>query len=273
MRQVFAKFFADRGTHLAAMIAYFALLSFVPLLFLALALLGFAGRADESSFFVTELNKAFPTSSIEGILKVVRSVQTHATALGIIGGLFIGWTSLSLFSVLESAFNIVYGRPNRSFLHGKLIAVLFLVGSLVTLFIGLLIGSVGYEVLQRLAGGFFANDYVAYGISVILSTISVFVFLVSVYYLLTNVKLTIREVLPGTIIATIALEASFQVLPVYLRLSKNVIALQAFGAPALLLVWLYLMSNVIVFGAEVNWWLARGRRQASVELEEAPGLA
>ena len=272
MREVFSKFFADRGTHLAAMIAYFALLSFVPLLFLALALLGFAGRANESSFLVTELNKAFPTSSIEGILLVVRSVQTHATALGIIGGVFIGWTSLSLFSVLESAFNIVYGKPNRSFLHGKLIAVLFLLGSLVTLFIGLLVGSVGYEVLKRLAGGFFANDYVAYGSSIVLSTISVFVFLFSVYYLLTNEKLSFREVLPGTIIATIALEASFQVLPIYLRLSKDVIALQAFGAPALLLVWLYLMANVIVFGAEVNWWLASGRRQA-VELEEAAGLA
>jgi membrane protein len=274
MGEVFSKFFADRGTHLAAMIAYFALLSFVPLLFLALALLGFAGRADESSFLVTELNKAFPTSSIDGILKVVRSVQTHATTLGIIGGLFIGWTSLSLFSVLESAFNIVYGKPNRSFLHGKLIAVLFLVGSLVTLFVGLLAGSFGYEVLKRLAGGFFANDYVAYGISIVLSTLAVFVFLFSVYYLLTNEKLTFGEVIPGTIIATIALEASFQVLPLYLRLSKNVIALQAFGAPALLLVWLYLMANVIVFGAEINWWLARGRRQAvEVEVEEAPGLA
>jgi membrane protein len=273
MREVFSKFFADRGTHLAAMIAYFALLSFVPLLFLALALLGFAGRANESSFLVTELNKAFPTSSIEGILLVVRSVQTHATALGIIGGVFIGWTSLSLFSVLESAFNIVYGKPNRSFLHGKLIAVLFLLGSLVTLFLGLLVGSVGYEVLKRLAGGFFANDYVAYGISIILSTSAVFIFLFSVYYLLTNEKLSFREVIPGTIIATVALEASFQILPVYLRLSKNVIALQAFGAPALLLVWLYLMANVIVFGAEVNWWLARGRRQQTVELEEATGLA
>jgi hypothetical protein len=32
------------------------------------------------------------------------------------------------------------------------------------------------------------------------------------------------------------------------------------------------MANVIVFGAEVNWYLTRGRREA-VELEEAPGLA
>jgi membrane protein len=272
MRQVLQKFFADRGTHLAAMIAYFALLSFVPLLFLALALLGLAGRADESSFLVTELNKAFPSSSVEGILKVVRSVQDNAATLGLIGALFVGWTSISLFSVLESAFNIVYGKPNRSFLHGKLLALTLLVGSLVTLFVGLLAGSVGYRVLRRVAGGFFANDYVAYGISVLISTMSVFVFLFAVYYLLTNEKLSFQEVLPGVVVATVALEASFQLLPLYLRLSKDVIALQAFGAPALLLVWLYLMANVIVFGAEVNWWLARGRRQA-IELEEAAGLA
>jgi membrane protein len=272
MRHVLAKFNADRGTHLAAMIAYFALLAFVPLLFLALALLGLAGRADESSFLVTELNKAFPTSSVESIVEVVRSIQKNAATLGVIGAVFVGWTSISLFSVLESALNIVYGKPNRSFLHGKLVAVLLLVGSLVALFVGLLVGSVGYKVLKRFAGDLFGNDYVAYGASVVISTFSVFIFLFSVYYLLTNEKLTVREVLPGTIVATIALEGSFQILPLYLRLSKDVIALQAFGAPALLLVWLYLMANVIVFGAEVNWWLARGRRQA-LDLEEAAGLA
>ena len=150
--------------------------------------------------------------------------------------------------------------------------MLLLVSSLVTLFVGLLVGSFGYEILQGFAGGFFDNDYVAYGISVLISTVSVFVFLFAVYYLLTNEKLGFQEVLPGTIVATIVLEASFQLLPVYLRLSRDVLALQAFGAPALLLVWLYLMANVIVFGAEVNWWLARGRRQ-TVDLEEATGLA
>ena len=47
--------------------------------------------------------------------------------------------------------------------------------------------------------------------------------------------------------------------------------IQALGTTALLLVWLYVMANVIVFGAEVNWWL--GQRRAEPELEEAPGLA
>ena len=90
MRELFAKFFNDRGTHLAAMIAYFfALLSFVPLLFLALALLGLFGRADESSFLVTELNKTFPETSVDSIVRVVEQIQDNATALGIVGGVFV----------------------------------------------------------------------------------------------------------------------------------------------------------------------------------------
>jgi uncharacterized BrkB/YihY/UPF0761 family membrane protein len=69
----------------------------------------------------------------------------------------------------------------------------------------------------------------------------------------------------------VLLEASFQVLPIYVRLSSVSIALRAFGGPALLLVWLYVMANSIVFGAEVNWWLVARRRPA--EPDEAPGLA
>ena len=61
-------------------------------------------------------------------------------------------------------------------------------------------------------------------------------------------------------------------LPLYVRFSGNVVALKAFGGPALLLVWLYVMANVIVFGAEVNWWLTDRRRPSAPE-EEAAGLA
>ena len=132
------KFYADRGPHLAAMIAYFALLSFVPLTFLSLALLGLTGRADESSFLVREIKKTLPGTPIDQIVNLVHAVQDNAATLGIVGGVALLWTSLSLFSVLESALNIVYGRPNRSFLRGKGLAVLLMVSSLVTLFVALL---------------------------------------------------------------------------------------------------------------------------------------
>ena len=161
-RKLFQKFFADRGTHLAAMIAYFALLSMVPMLLLALALLGFAGRQSEKSSLVHALNHIFPGTSVTSIETAVTSIQHNAAALGIIGAVVLLWSSLSLFSVLESAFNIVYGRPNRSFLHGKALAFVLLVSSLVTLFVSLTAGSLGFYLLRRYTGGFFGNTYVAY---------------------------------------------------------------------------------------------------------------
>ena len=246
------KFFADRGTHLAAMIAYFALLSFVPLLFLALALLGLVHQASESSFFVRELSKTFPSTSVDTILRAVRAIQANATALGIVGGAFLLWSSLSFFSVLESAFNIVYGRPNRGWLHGKALATVMMVGSLVGLFTSLVIGSIGQEVLKRYAG-FEGNVVTARLIAVAVSALGLFFFLASAYYVLTNVDLTLREVLPGAVTAAVSLEATFQVLPLYVAVSKHNPVLQTLSGPAALLVWLYVMANLIVLGAEVNW--------------------
>ncbi len=270
-RDLWRKFFADRGTHLAAMIAYFALLSFVPLTFLSLSLLGLSGRADESSFLVKEIKHTLPGTPINRIIDLVHTVQDNAAALGLVGGAALLWTSLSLFSVLESAFNIVYGRPNRSFLHGKGLASVLMVGSLVTLFVSLLVGSLGVTALKDYAPGFVGNWITAYVVSIAVSLAGVFVFLVSCYYVLTNEDLTVREVLPGALLATVFLEATFQVLPLYQRYADLNPALRAFGAPAILLVWLYVMSNVIVFGAELNWWRSRRREQELVQ--ELPGLA
>jgi membrane protein len=273
MHEPLRKFFADRGPHLAAMIAYFALLSLVPLIFLALALLGLFGRADEETYLVTELKHILPSASISQIVRVVNQIQDNAATLGLIGGVFLLWSSLSLFSVLESALNIVYGQPNRSFLRGKGVAVVLLLGSLVTLFVGLVMGTVGFELIHDAAPGVFANRWVSYVFSLVFSTAAVLVFLVSIYYLLPNEKVSFREVLPGAVLGSVLLQVSFQALPLYVAISQRqeVLTLRALGAPVILLIWLYVMANVIVFGAEINWWLARGRREA--DRQEVPGLA
>ena len=122
----FDRFFRERGTHLAAMVAYFALASFVPLIFLALSVLGFLDQADSSSALVSYLEDVFPDQSVESIVKVVDAVQRNATTLSVVGAVALLWSSLSLFSALESAFNILYGRPNRPFLRGKALAIVYM---------------------------------------------------------------------------------------------------------------------------------------------------
>ena len=266
-----SKFFADRGPHLAAMVAYFALLSFVPLVFLALSLLGLAHRADASDFLVKELGHAFPGSSVKSILSLVHRVQDNAATLGIVGGVFLLWSSVSLFSALESALNIVYGQRNRSFLKGKSVAGGVMISSVVTLFLSLVVGAFGVEVLKRYAPGFVGNGIVAYVVSIAVSLLGVFLFLLAVYYVLPNVPMSVREALPGAVLASFLLEASFQMLPVFVRLAGVNVTLRVLGGPAILLLWLYVMSNMIVFGAELNWWIAE--RRSSRNPEVLDGLA
>ncbi len=272
-RALVAKFFADRGTHLAAMVAYFALLSFVPLTFLALALLGLVNRADASNFLVEELSRAFPTTSLNNILSLVHRVQDNATTLGIVGGVALLWSSLSLFSALESAFNIVYGRPNRSFLRGKFIAATVMVATITTLFVSLVIGALGVELVKRYLPGIFTNSVVAYVLSIAVSLVGVFVFVLAAYRLLTNTDVTVRDVMPGAVMAAIVLETSFQVVPVFVRLADVNPVLRVLGGPAILLLWLYLMANVIVFGAELNWWTSERRALRLREPAPLDGLA
>jgi uncharacterized BrkB/YihY/UPF0761 family membrane protein len=76
------------------------------------------------------------------------------------------------------------------------------------------------------------------------------------------------------VFGAIVLEATFQALPVYVRFTKLNPTLHTFGGTAILLVWLYVMANVIVFGAEVNWWFAQRRAAAgAAPVEDVPGLA
>ena len=239
------------------MIAYFALLSFVPLLFLALSLVALAGQQSESSYLIEELRRAFPASSVDRLLDVVHSIQDQATSLSIIGGVGLLWAALGFFSVLESAFNIVYGLPNRSFVRQKALVLLIVAGSLVVLFVALVVASVGVD-LTRHAG--VAGGVLSYVYALAVSTALIFGLTWTLYYLLTNAALTWRETFPGGLLAAVLLQVSFQALPLFIRLTTGELAaLQAFGGLVLLLVWLYLMANVLVLGAEVNWWLTRGR--------------
>jgi membrane protein len=263
-RQLVHKFFADRGTHLAAMVAYFALLSFVPLVFLALSLFGLAHRAEASDFFIKQLKHAFPGTSLGSIITLVHRVQDNAAALGIIGGVGLLWSSLSLFSALESALNIIYGLPNRRFLHGKLLAAALTAVVLVTLFVSLVVGAVGVEFLKHNLGAFARSPALAYVVSIGASLIGVFLFLLVVYHRLPNTDIRLEEALPGAILGAVVLAASFQALPIFVRFADVNVTLRTLGGPAILLLWLYVMANVIVFGGELNWWWRERRKATAV---------
>jgi membrane protein len=256
---IMRNFFADRCTHLAAMVAYYALLSLLPLLAIALSLIGAFGRPDDSSTLIHELGRIFPGTSVKNLVDIVRTLQRNATTLGVIGGASLIWTSLGFLSALESALNIIYGLPNRPFVRQKLL-VFALVGSgLALVLISLVAATTAQTFLSDHASGLLKQPVWQISSALAISSAVTLGFTFTVYRLLPNTPVSSREALPGAILATVLLQASFAALPVYLNVAQTLPALKAFGGIVLLLTWLYLMGNIVMLGAEVNWWYGRGK--------------
>jgi membrane protein len=267
---VISKFLQDRGPHLAAMVAYYALLSLVPFIFLAVSLLGFVGQISASSYLIRELGHILPGQSTNDLLEPVHSVQRNAGAFGVIGLFGILWASLGFYSALESALNIVFRVQNRAFLHQKWVTFVLVMVSVVVLFASLLTTIAATGWVDRHAPDLIQLNVAAYLATMVFSSIGSFLFLIAVYRYLTNVELRRGDVWPGAVVGAVLFQMSFQALPLYLRFSDQLRALRAFGGLVILLVWLYLMANIIVLGAEINWFYW-SRRQPSDE--ELSGLA
>jgi membrane protein len=250
---ILGKYLSDRGPHLAAMVAYYALLSLFPFLFLVLSTLGLAGQMSQSSYIVREMERILPHQSVDDLVHLVTQVQANAGTFFAIGIIGIFWSTLGFYSALESALNIVFRVGNRGFIRGKWISFTLVMGSLAMLFTSLLAATLANGWLHRHEAGILTRSVIPYLVSLAFSSVGSFAFLMVVYRVLTNVDLHRGDVWPGALFGTVLFQISFQAVPIYLQRADVLIALRAFGGLVLLLVWLYLMANVIVLGAEINW--------------------
>ena len=254
-----ANFFGDRGTHLAAMIAYYALLSFVPLLFLLLFPLQFVGQQTESSFLIRQLSQAFPGQSVSDIVQVVNDLRGPASTLGLIGLGILLWSSLGLLSAIGSALNIIYEVPNRPFLQQKGQTLVLVLGSIIGLFTLLTATTALSAWAKDYADSIFGLLSIEELLGLAFSSVVTIAFLFVVYRYIPNTTITSKEVVPGVIFSTIAMQAGFFCLPLYVDVIDTVASLKALGGIVVLLVWFFLMGNILLLGAEINWWYGRGR--------------
>ena len=234
----------------------------MPLVFLTLSLLGLTHRAEASDFFIRELKHAFPGTSLESIIKLVRRVQDER---GRARDHRRGRPRLDVALVLQRARVRAQHRLRTAqppLLHGKVLAAVLATSVLVTLFVSLVVGAFGVTVLKHHLGGF--ADSSGPGLCRVdgASLLGVFVFLFAVYYWLPNTAVRPREALPGAILGAVVLEASFQALPIFVRLADVNVTLRTLGGPAILLLWLYVVANVfMIFGGELNWWWRERQRE------------
>jgi membrane protein len=245
--RAFKSFQAHHMSDRAAGLTYYTMLSLFPALLLAIALLGALGQDRTVTDIVNYLSRKGLDPALASAIRTALIAAVHATG-GAISGALIGGIAGSLygasggFGAAGRALNEVYGvEEDRPFLRRKaldigatLVVIAFAVVVLVLIFLG---GGAAHDLFATIGLGPTATTSLAYGFT---------------YAFAPNVKpRRPRWISPGALAGVgiwILASGGFFI---YIKYATHK-TYGVFGAAVLLLLWLWLSSVALLFGAELN---------------------
>lgn len=249
-------FAEDRGTQLAAAISYFTLFSMFPATLLAVSVFGIVLRNEEiQNRVLTAIIEYLPVEgpAVSESLRDVADLGPTVTLLSLAGAF---WTSGALSAAIRQALNQVFEvQRRRPLVRAKLIDFVILPIIAVPLFGGLVLTGAWRFFQQELddrwgiLDGRFAWtwDVGAFFIPLSLS----FVAFLLLYRLAPNRSLPYRYLVPGALVAALAFEGLKAGFAFYLESLGNYSVYGSLGSVIMLLFWVYLSANILVFGGEI----------------------
>lgn len=251
------EFIADDMPTYASALAYQALFSLFPFLLFLIALIGFLHLPQFFDWLQGQAFSLLPAEAQDEVLAVIRQLQQQKAGLLSAGILVALWSASagirSTMHALNAAYDVQEGRPawktvGLSLLYTVGLAVLLLAiaGLMVT----------GPEVMRWLAGKIGLEEVVVtawtwarWPVAVALMVLVVAV----VYYVAPDVEQRFRFITPGSVLAVLFWIAASLGFGFYLRNFANYNAMYgSIGAVIILLLYFYLSSAVLLFGAELN---------------------
>src|SRR5437660_8129363 len=262
----------DRAPNLAALLAWGTLSTMLPLL---LGILSVAGlilrdpqRLDQIYNTVLVLLPSDAAGPISSALDGVR--RDAAAPAGIVAILLLLFNGSSFFANMASVFDQAYHVESRNFIMQRLVAVVMLAITTALVIISTLAAGIG-SIVGNIPIGLPVGPLLARVVGWSVSIISVFLLFLLIYKVLPNARQTWRDVLPGTLLASVLLLVISQLFPLYVALFPPNHAYALFGVFLLFTFYLYLLGLVFVLGAELNAFLQEPAR--SVALAEATSAA
>lgn len=243
-----------------ASLTYFLILSLFPFLIVLLNILSYTSLVREKA--VLDMLQFLPLD-IQSIIEGFLNDLSGSSSQGLLSvAAFVGlWTASSGVKAIIKAINLAYDyAENRHFLKLRGLSVLFTIALLLMItlvMISLILGPVlGRMLFERFGyGDSFTSlwNYLRYIIPL--------AYMILIFALLykfspnigKNLRIPIREVLPGAVFTTIAWVSLSLLLSYYVsNFGKYAITYGSLGGVIVLLIWMYYSSIVIVLGGEIN---------------------
>ena len=258
VRESLRSFSANRNLESAATLAYYGFLSLMPLLLLAIFVLGLVLRSSEQVLQAlgAALTDLFPSFNTD--LLVELQGLAARKVWGVVGVVVLVWSMTPFAAAARSAVRRIFKADVR--VHLVLAKLLDLAAILV-----LLLLFFGMVALKSLVPAGALPSIVAALVPFLLTFIS----LSFVYAVLAPVRLGPREWIAGALAATVLMSIIRPAFGLMLQYNPNFgYAFGSLKAIFLLIVWVYYTFAVLLFGAEVA---ANTRRREALVLRRYLG--
>lgn len=255
------EFYRSENLTFASSIAYYALLSVFPFLLVVLALLGFVPVAGTDATLLQLIATAVPGNPAF-LTAQIHELDQLRLQVTVVGFVLAMWGAMGIFGAITSAINHAWGVPKPpSFWKHKLIALTMLAVATVLLVLTLLLVSSVELAQSRWFGGIIERvPWLETLRGVVAQNAPTPMFMVVIgliYYYAPNVKVRLRDVWWGAVIAGLLWRLAFDAFSWYVRDLSRFAVLGQVAAVAMFLVWVYLSAVIFLYGAEVSAAYAR----------------
>ncbi len=244
-------------THLAAGIAYYAIFSLFPLLLGLIALASFLiQKPGVQEALITAASQVLPGSE-QLVQRNIQQILIARGTIGIVATISLLWAAKAVFGAMTLSLNLAWGVPERrSFWELTAMQMALVLGagfffaSSIALTYALAVVSslpipgFGSRLEDSFLGTLFtepfilAIDFVAFSL---------------LYRFLPCTRLSFRDVWPGALVAAILFEIAKNVYVFYTTDIANYrLIYGSLAAFIVLLVWAWISSAILLFGAEIS---------------------
>lgn len=281
LKRTVKEFRDDKLTHWAGALTYYAVLSLFPALLAVVSLLGLIGERAIQPLLdnLTELAPGPAREIVIGALENVQGAGGAASVALVLGLVVAIWSASRYINGFIDAANAVWEVPEARPIWKKLplrfgITLLMLVLVAITALAVVFTGPVAQQVGNLVGVGGTALDVWSIAKWPVLLLLVSFMIAV-LYWLAPNVEQPgFRWVSPGSAVAVLTWIAVSLLFALYVaNFGSYNETYGAFGGVAVFLIWLWLTNIAILFGAELNAELERGRQiRAGHPRDEEPYL-
>jgi membrane protein len=235
-------FGASQATYYGSALAFAGFLAMFPMILGALSIVGLAIRdpATEARFQTLVL-QVFPSSAQPELQNAIQGVKQSAGWFGLVSLAGLLWAASGIFSTMEFAFSQIFGIKQRDLVRQKLMGLLMML---------LLVSAIAITVGANAIAALFPYAWLT---GFVVGSIVMVLLLAMLYRFVPNRSFSLRDLLPGALVAGILIEVLSLGFPVYARLAGGFNTYGAqFGLFFLLATWLYLLSELLLLGAVYN---------------------